>query len=320
MWPTILLFVYCGLIVLASLGGGWLPSVMRLTHRGMQVVMSGVAGLMLGVALVHMLPHSVALTESIDLSVGWLLAGLLLMFFLIRAFHFHQHDVSRDEAKERRADPGSSASPRPPVSASLVRHPSSHDHDHNEVAAHRLSWFGVGLGLTLHSLIEGLALAASVQAEAVHTSSGTLLGLGTFLAILLHKPLDALSVTSLMLAGGWPTGSRQAVNAGFAMMCPVGAGLFALSLARFSHSGDVIVGCALGFSAGVFLCISLGDLLPELQFHAHDRFKLSAALLFGVLAAYGIGLLEPSHGHSPQPPAHEHSRNPHENRALSIEN
>ena len=38
---------------------------------------------------------------------------------------------------------------------------------------------------------------------------------------------------------------------------------------------------ALAFSAGTFLCIALSDLLPELQFHAHDRFKLSLALLAG---------------------------------------
>ena len=51
------------------------------------------------------------------------------------------------------------------------------------------------------------------------------------------------------------------------------------------------------FSAGVFVCISLGDLLPELEFHSHDRVKLSAMLLIGVALAYGIGLLEPKHAH-----------------------
>ena len=63
----------------------------------------------------------------------------------------------------------------------------------------------------------------------------------------------------------------------------------------------MILGCALGFSAGVFLCISLGDLLPELQFHRHDRGKLSIALLLGVVLAYGIGYLEPKHLHGKQP-------------------
>jgi zinc and cadmium transporter len=58
----------------------------------------------------------------------------------------------------------------------------------------------------------------------------------------------------------------------------------------------------LAFSAGTFLCISLSDLLPELQFHQHDRVKLSLALLLGLTVAYAAGRLEaaahPSHAHA----------------------
>ncbi len=49
-----------------------------------------------------------------------------------------------------------------------------------------------------------------------------------------------------------------------------------------------MVGCGLAFSAGVFLCISLSDLLPELEFHAHDRVVLSLALIAGIALAYAI--------------------------------
>jgi zinc and cadmium transporter len=44
----------------------------------------------------------------------------------------------------------------------------------------------------------------------------------------------------------------------------------------------------------MFLCISLCDLLPELQFHGHDRFKLTMALLLGLALAWGISM---SHTH-----------------------
>ena len=64
---------------------------------------------------------------------------------------------------------------------------------------------------------------------------------------------------------------------------------------------QLVVGTALSFSAGVFLCVSLADILPELSFHSHDRFTLSAALLLGVASAYAIGLLEPLHSHGVQP-------------------
>ena len=52
---------------------------------------------------------------------------------------------------------------------------------------------------------------------------------------------------------------------------------------------------ALAFSAGTFLCIALSDLLPELQFHSHDRLPLSAALLTGFALMAGAALAEPSH-------------------------
>jgi zinc and cadmium transporter len=50
---------------------------------------------------------------------------------------------------------------------------------------------------------------------------------------------------------------------------------------------------ALAFSAGTFLCIALSDLLPELQFHSHDRLKLSIALLAGFALMAVTAELEP---------------------------
>ena len=118
-----------------------------------------------------------------------------------------------------------------------------------------------------------------------------------FLAILLHKPLDALSITSLMQAGGWTRRMQQAVNGGFALMCPLGAGAFLVFADRMVDQPHQLVGTALAISAGVFLCISLSDLLPEVQFHRHDRLKLSTTLILGVLVAYGMRYVEPAHLH-----------------------
>jgi zinc and cadmium transporter len=42
--------------------------------------------------------------------------------------------------------------------------------------------------------------------------------------------------------------------------------------------------------------------LPELQFHSHDRLKLSVALLLGVGIAVLIGMIEP-HDHGPEAPS-----------------
>jgi zinc and cadmium transporter len=120
---------------------------------------------------------------------------------------------------------------------------------------------------------------------------------GTFLAVALHKPLDALSITSLMAAGGWSKQAALFANIIFALMCPLGAIGFVLGLGTLAGEQNFVIGCALAFAAGVFLCISLADLLPEVTFHSHDRLRLTVALFLGVTIAWGIGYLEPRHAH-----------------------
>jgi zinc and cadmium transporter len=291
-----LLLIYCICIVAASVLGGMLPGLIQLTHRRMQLVMSFVGGLMLGVALLHLIPHSLAEQGSIDRLAGWTLGGLLTMFLLIRVFHVHAHE---------HGDVGD------------VVHEHRHDHDHEgpcgehhhhvvpepRDAQHRFSWLGLAFGLSLHTLIDGVALGAAVVAEANGEHRFALYGLGTFLAVALHKPLDSLSITSLMAAGGWSKRAIRTANWIFALMCPLGAISFAFGQAGLFTQGHVAVGCALAFAAGVFLCISLADLLPELAFHTHDRVRLTIALLLGVALAWSIGFFEPEHTHESH---HEH--------------
>ena len=56
--PVGVLILYCLLILLASLLGGWVPLLVRLTHRRMELLVSFVSGVMLGVAVLHLLPHA----------------------------------------------------------------------------------------------------------------------------------------------------------------------------------------------------------------------------------------------------------------------
>jgi zinc and cadmium transporter len=293
MWPTILIIIYCVLVGVASFLGGTLPSLLRLTHTRMQLIMSFVGGLVLGVAVLHLLPHSAIETQSWDGTCNSALIGLLTMFLLIRTFHVHQHGPVA-EASACQHDPAESA---------CAQHGHDHSHDPTEgecCDAHRppYSWIGLGVGLSLHTLIDGMALAASVSAQGHAAGSGVrLFGVGTFLAVLLHKPLDAMSITSVMATGGWSLRVQRAVNLAFALMCALGALCFYLGIQHLVETQHAVLGSALGFAAGVFLCIALADILPEVHFHAHDRFKLSAALLLGVLLAYGIGFVEPEHPH-----------------------
>jgi len=297
-----LLVIYCLLILLASLAGGWIPLIIRLTHRRMQLAVSLVSGVMLGVGLLHLLPHALleAPPHAKNAVFMWVLAGFLAMFFIERFFCFHHHDVPRVNGGD--------------ASACEHHHGAPHAQRHGAIEAesHRLTWTGAAVGLALHTIIMGIALGASVAATAEGQSHGdsftALAGLGTFLAIFLHKPFDAMTITTLMTVGAWSRAARHLVNGLFALMIPVGVVLFCLGL-RHAHEGSNLVAYALAFSAGTFLCISTSDLLPELQFHAHDRASLSAALIIGLSVAWMVGIVE-TKGHGHQHPAaaesHEH--------------
>ena len=289
---SLTLLLYCVLIAICSALGGSLPTFFKLTHQRIQMILSLVSGVMLGVAFLHLLPHAILLLNNISIAMGICLLGLLFMFFMVRIFHFHQHEpvleVDRNHSHDSSADGG---------------HCSLSDDHHGRMD---FSWLGLCFGLTIHTLIDGIALASTVTSATSDTWYPV--GLGVFLAIVLHKPLDALSITSLMAAKGWPHTRQMTVNVIFALMCPIGAIVFTLTVNQFVEAREMILGAALAFSAGIFLCISLGDLLPEVHFHSHDRMKLSAMLIIGILIALGIELLP---GHSHESPAGIEANTPH---------
>ena len=137
------------------------------------------------------------------------------------------------------------------------------------------------MGLGLHSVIEAVALAAALQAGALQGQvlSGSF---GIFLAIALHKPLDAMSITSVMTVSHWTPSEKAWVNWSYAISGPLAAIMAFFGFTWLPADTTIALGFALAFSAGTFLCIAFGDLLPELHFHSHDRVKLSIALFSGV--------------------------------------
>jgi zinc and cadmium transporter len=280
--PTGLLVGYCVLALLAALAGGALPLFLHLTHTRLQVAVSFVAGLMLGLALIGLLPHALETSGSTHQILLWLLGGFIVMFLLQRFLPFHHHDVIEGNPLE----------------------PCGHTHSLAERSARSLSWVGVALGLSLHSIFDGLAIAAAVAAGA-HANHNAL-GLGAALAVILHKPFSAMAISTLMLAGRASRNSQRLVNLAFALVTPLGALLFFLGAAPLANSHPGWLGAALAFCAGTFLCIACADLLPELQFHTHDRVRLTIALLVGIVVALLIarfGHAEGNHEHDAKPNA-----------------
>lgn len=337
--PAWQLVIYCAAVGLASLAGGAFAASLKLGHRRLQFALSFVGGTMLGVGVLHLLPHAViialeskpgaasgggglshgALHASLDGVVLSVVLGFVAMFLLERFFHFHQHESPDHAGHHDCCDDGCSG------------HEHGHAHGHTHAHKHQsprkakavseLGWVSAAIGLTLHSILEGVALAAAILAAASHGETTAIAGLSTFLVILLHKPFDGLTVTTLVRAAGRPAGFAHAVNALFALVVPVGAAMLWFGV---SQNGAEILPYALAFSAGTFICIATSDLLPELQFHRHDRIGLSASLLVGIALAATIARIESAvaqahdHGHSHEmvnpaaPDAHDHSHDGHD--------
>lgn len=284
--PAVLLGVYSGAVFLASVVGGRLSEYGAMTHMRIQMVMSLVAGFLLGVAVFHLLPHSLerlAGPGGLEAAMLWVMLGTVAMVVLLRAFPFHQHDFSAEAGM------------------------------HRDGRTNGVGLFGVALGLGLHAATEGIALGASVRIGL--TEEGMLPGLGVCLAILLHKPLDAFSITGLMKHNGNGPRARLVANVYYALICPVAAvsSYFGAGLLGAVAEGPGI-GYALAFAVGAFLCIALSDLLPEVQFHRHDRGKLLLALLVGVTLAYALYFVEEAADHA----GHSHHSGAKQDRGIAL--
>ncbi len=266
---VVYLTLSCIAIAGASVAGGLAPLATVLTHTRLQLYLSFAAGTMLGAVFFHMLPEAVESGGPAILQ--WVSFGLLSLFFLERFFSFHHHEA-----------PDESSTP------ACGHEHSEHHHGHaTNISTHSaLNWGAAAIGLAIHTFVGGFALASAVALDqgspAEHGTS-----IGVLLATLVHKPADALTIVSLMVRAGVSRTSAHLVNLAFSLLLPLGVVGFFVSRALIGgDAGTRFTSAALAFSAGTFLCIALSDLLPELHFHEHDRWKLSVSLLagFGLMA------------------------------------
>ncbi|HVT82018.1 MAG TPA: ZIP family metal transporter [Phycisphaerae bacterium] len=312
--------VYSLGVLAVSLGGGLLPLTRKITHSRLQLYLSASAGVMLGAAFFHIIPDAVEFSGG---NFGWWMSlGVVGLFCIERFIAPHTHEGEGHLAEHQHAEGefvpvnpqgldhghihvhgpecGHHQSPLAPLApAAMAGEDACTEPDHYTAAPAFSGWMAV-LGLTLHTFMNGVGLGGAVIAGLDGSSKNagwlaqfSLPGVALFLAIALHKPADALAVTMMLSRRGVSRGRMFLVQLGFALMVPVGAFLFVF----LGHSFEAklqtqFVGAALAFSAGTFLFIALSDLLPEVQFHRHDRGKLFAALLAGVALMGLIAVLE----------------------------
>jgi zinc and cadmium transporter len=267
--------LYSAAIITVSLFGGSVPLIGRVTHSRLQMYLSLSAGVMLGASFFHVMPDALGMAG--EKLFGWSISlGVIGLFCIERFIAPHSHETSSKLQQDHDHEPGC-----------------EHDHEHHAAPA-VAGWMAV-LGLTVHTFMNGVGLAGAVQADFADWAKGimALPGLALFLAIILHKPADALAISTVLSRKGVSRGKLTLVQLGFASMIPIGAiAFYGISDSLDEGVAKMLIGAALAFSAGTFLFIALSDLLPEVQFHRHDRVPLFTALLAGVVFMGGIAYLE----------------------------
>ena len=292
MTLSIAILIACGATAVVSLFGGWLPMLIGLSHRRMQVLLSFVAGAMAGIAMLDLLPHAIEAISSeaacqtaaeptvpqhdhsavhshghdhghdhssmwpVQTAMLWLMVGFLAMYLLERFVCFHHHE------------------------------PSTAQCGHSE-HGHRLSFGAAFTGLSIHAVLAGMGLGAAIVLEAAQQASWP--GRAMLLAIVLHKPLDGLAIVSLIGRDRSSPIVLWGANFAYALVTP--AGVLMAWWWMGGSGGQAWAGPVVAVTAGILLCIALCDLLPELQAHAHDRVLLTVALLAGLTVAGGAALM-----------------------------
>jgi zinc and cadmium transporter len=275
------LSIYTGAILVGALAGGALP--LFASVRRSDLLLSFSAGVMLGAAFFHMLPEAVEGGGAAV--VPFVLAGFLFLYLLERFVLVHV--CAEPGPNERLSTAGA---PLPHHEGEPAAEHARHVHVHAGASegtgcdVHTLG-LAAWLGMSAHTVVDGFALgAASVQPE---------LGALVFLAILAHKVPNSFSLSTILLSEGYSRARAVWMNAAFALMVPVGAGLYVV-LRELVHA-ERFTALALAVSAGTFLHLSLSDILPDLHRRGASKWRLSAAMVAGVALMGALSLLR--HGH-----------------------
>lgn len=265
------------LILLVGLAGGIVPMLRKWSDRQHHAALAFSTGIFLGAVFLHLLPSVAALAAeaaaAADPHAGhdhgpghthedhaghthgpigmwlWVLAGVIGVF-LVEALLL----------------PGSTH---------------GHGHGHDDHERHAAVGWAALVGLTVHALTAGVALAA-VQNET--SIAGVML-----LAILAHKGFESFSLAAVFGMTGTSRGKVVAMVVAFSLVTPLG---LVLGSEVTSALGDRGISILTSLSAGTFLYVCLCELLPEVFHRREDGPWKIGLLLLGIAAmwyAHSIG-------------------------------
>ncbi|MBI5427194.1 MAG: ZIP family metal transporter [Nitrospinae bacterium] len=150
----------------------------------------------------------------------------------------------------------------------LMVHPCSEGECHYHKIG-RAAYVGIGF----HSLLDGVAIGA-----------GSMLNLSgvIIMAVTVHRFPEALALSSIFVKGGVYTKQRILASMFlFSLITPLGA---VASMLVLENIDIYPLSMALGVSAGTFLYIAIGDLLPTVHEEHEKKYKNLVCFCLGIFS------------------------------------
>lgn len=233
-------------IVAVGFGAALVPLFFEWTHRTAHRWISFGAGAILGAAFIHMIPEGYELAGRSGF--GWIVGGFLALYVLEQlTFHHHPHEEETGEFRE--------------------------------------VGFLAFLGMTVHDLVDGMALGSGHHIPTAEPA--------IFAALVLHKVPTAFAVSLLMLHGGYSKRKVVGFMAILLLAIPAGVLLAELTIRGAGRASEHLIGGLINFSAGTFIYIGAYELLPEMHRKSEPGSGIVWFFLVGIATMFVLKYIHP---------------------------
>jgi zinc transporter ZupT len=241
--PLAAFLVSAGAFLSALVGG----VVAMRAIRSVAAIIAVGAGIRIGAAFFDLIPESVDhLGGSLEASMIFTAIGFLAFYAVEKLTTLH------------------------------VGHETAAELEHGEAAHRHVGLIGAS-GMSVHSFLDGVALAAALAV-------GGGLGLVIAAVVIIHRFSDGIGIVSLLLASHTPR--VQAYRwVGVVAIAPV----LGVIVGIIVPVSDEVLGAMLAIFAGFFLYIGAAELLPEAHRAGRSRW-LVVATLAGVVSIYAFSV------------------------------
>lgn len=245
----VVFIVYAVILLVCSMAGAYLPRIGHLGEKHAQLLIALSAGIFLGLLFLMLLPEALEETEHGGFDAHYAMYAILGGFALILVIDF------------------------------FVQGECAEGHSHN------IASFSSMVGLSVHAVCDGMALAATFLA-------GEEVGLIATLGMCIHKFVVLFSLSSSMLVSHEDESKVLKRLFGFSLITPIAGILFMLFFNGIEI--DQYSGLPLSFAAGTFMYVAIAHMLPDALHEGRDK-KTIVMIIAGILLMLAISLLFPHH-------------------------